>query len=68
MTFALRLTGAEVLTPSGLTDMPLAIADGLITDDTPSREVDLTDYLILPGLVDAHGDAFEKHLAPGAAR
>lgn len=67
MTLALRLTGAEVLTPAGLEETPLAVADGRVTDTAPAREIDLSGYLILPGLVDAHGDAFEKHLAPGAA-
>ena len=60
----LRLTGAQVLTPQGLADQPLALGDGLITDTTPRREVDLTGFLLLPGIVDMHGDAFEKHLAP----
>jgi alpha-D-ribose 1-methylphosphonate 5-triphosphate diphosphatase len=60
----LRLTGAQVLTPQGLADQPLALGDGLITDATPRREVDLTGFLVLPGIVDMHGDAFEKHLAP----
>jgi alpha-D-ribose 1-methylphosphonate 5-triphosphate diphosphatase len=64
MSLSLRLTGAEVLTPSGLADTPLCLSDGVITDETPAREIDLSGYLILPGLVDAHGDAFEKHLAP----
>src|SRR6056297_181082 len=60
----LRLTGAQVLTPQGLADQPLALGDGLITDTTPRREVDLKGFLVLPGIVDMHGDAFEKHLAP----
>lgn len=64
MSLSLRLTGAEVLTPSGLADTPLCLSGGVITDDTPAREIDLSGYLVLPGLVDAHGDAFEKHLAP----
>ncbi|MFO7771632.1 MAG: alpha-D-ribose 1-methylphosphonate 5-triphosphate diphosphatase [Roseovarius gahaiensis] len=60
----LRLTGAQVLTLQGLADQPLALGDGLITDTTPRRDVDLTGFLLLPGIVDMHGDAFEKHLAP----
>ena len=30
----------------------------------PLPEVDLTGYLILPGIIDLHGDAFERHTAP----
>ena len=61
----LRLTGAKVLMPEGLQDVPLTLADGFISDDAAAtREVDLSGYLILPGIVDVHGDGFERHLAP----
>ncbi len=63
MTPDLRLTGAQVLRPDGLDDTPLSIAAGRIAD-AGGREVDLSGFLVLPGIVDAHGDAFEKHLAP----
>lgn len=62
---ALRLSGAQVLRPAGLSDAPLAFADGLLVEDTATlREIDLTGYMVLPGIVDAHGDGFERHLAP----
>lgn len=64
MSLSLRLTGAEVLLPEGLATTDLNLAEGLIADAVQPREVDLTGFLVLPGLVDAHGDAFEKHLAP----
>lgn len=64
MTHVLRLTGAQVLMPEQLVDVPLCIANGRVTADTPGREIDLSGFLILPGMVDIHGDAFEKHLAP----
>ena len=60
----LRLVGAEVLMPEGLRDEPLALAGGEIVADGPAREVDLDGFLVLPGIVDAHGDGFERHLAP----
>ncbi len=60
----LRLVGAQVLTPIGLGDMPLSLAEGQIVDDSTGREVDLSGFLVLPGIVDAHGDGFERHLAP----
>ena len=30
----------------------------------PGRDLDLSGLLVLPGIVDAHGDGFERHLAP----
>ena len=60
----LRITGAQVLTPNGLAEAPLALSEGRITDAAPPREVDLRGFLVLPGIVDIHGDGFEKHLAP----
>ena len=63
MTLALRLTGAEVLRPGGLCDAPLSIEGGRITEGG-GRDVDLSGFTVLPGIVDAHGDGFERHLAP----
>ncbi|MGR3460355.1 MAG: alpha-D-ribose 1-methylphosphonate 5-triphosphate diphosphatase [Roseovarius sp.] len=61
---ALTLTGAEFLWPDGPGPGSLGLRDGLITDDPAPRRVDLSDFLVLPGMVDAHGDGFEHHLAP----
>ena len=55
--------GAQVLRPDGLSDAPLSLAGGVIAAKT-GREIDLSGYLVLPGIVDAHGDGFERHLAP----
>lgn len=46
------------------------MAGGLLVDAPRSRVADLSGYLVLPGIVDAHGDGFERHLAPrrGAMR
>jgi len=59
----LRLTGATLLRDGELQKRSLAIAGGRITKG-PLPEVDLSGYLILPGIVDLHGDAFERHIAP----
>ncbi|MGC9420753.1 MAG: alpha-D-ribose 1-methylphosphonate 5-triphosphate diphosphatase, partial [Rhodovulum sp.] len=59
----LRFTGATVLRDGELQSRSLAIADGRITKG-PLPELDLSGYLILPGIVDLHGDAFERHVAP----
>src|SRR6056297_1948244 len=60
----LRLVGAQVLRPDGLCDTPLSLSSGRIVAGDVGRNVDLSGYLVLPGIVDIHGDAFEKHLAP----
>ncbi|HCT33193.1 MAG TPA: alpha-D-ribose 1-methylphosphonate 5-triphosphate diphosphatase, partial [Sulfitobacter sp.] len=54
-----HVLGADVLEPR-----PLAVAQGLITDVAQAARVDLDGYMILPGIVDVHGDGFERHLAP----
>ncbi|NOC43750.1 alpha-D-ribose 1-methylphosphonate 5-triphosphate diphosphatase [Ruegeria sp. HKCCD7559] len=66
MTFLdLTLTGAEVLLPEdGLLRCDLSMAEGVIQQDRTGRRVDLTGYLVLPGIVDLHGDGFERHIAP----
>ena len=64
MTRPLRLTGAQVLTSDGLTDTPLHLEGGAVVEACQGREIDLRGFWVLPGIVDCHGDAFEKHLAP----
>lgn len=59
----LRFTGATILRDGELQQRSLAVADGRITKG-PLPEVDLTGYYILPGIIDLHGDAFERHVAP----
>lgn len=56
--------GAEVLGPDGLHRDGLSIAGGCIVEKTQGRQVDLSGFRILPGIVDLHGDGFERHLAP----
>ena len=56
--------GAQVLGPDGLNTRDLSIADGLIVESSAGRKVDLSGYRIFPGIVDVHGDGFERHLAP----
>ncbi|MFG6498314.1 alpha-D-ribose 1-methylphosphonate 5-triphosphate diphosphatase [Sulfitobacter sp. 1A13191] len=60
----LDLVNAEVLHPEGLSRAPLSFADGVIADAPVGRPVDLTGFQVMPGIVDLHGDAFERHLAP----
>jgi alpha-D-ribose 1-methylphosphonate 5-triphosphate diphosphatase len=60
---SLRLTGAQVLRDGALCRRSIAIEDGRISKG-PLPEVDLRGYYILPGIIDLHGDAFERHMAP----
>ncbi len=59
----LRLIGASVLRDGAMQQRSVALAQGVITKG-PLPEVDLTGYLVLPGIIDLHGDAFERHIAP----
>ncbi len=59
----LRLIGARVLRNGEMQKRSLAIENGNISKG-PLPEIDLTGYLILPGIIDLHGDAFERHIAP----
>lgn len=60
----LTFTGADVLLPEGVVRADLSVAGGLVQRGGTGREVDLSGYLILPGIVDLHGDGFERHIAP----
>lgn len=59
----LRFTGATILRDGEMQQRSLAIADGRITKG-PLPEINLSGYFILPGIIDLHGDAFERHIAP----
>lgn len=60
----LRLTRGLALIDGALCDQPLTLAAGRISDDPAAREVDVSGYLVLPGIIDLHGDGFERHLSP----
>jgi alpha-D-ribose 1-methylphosphonate 5-triphosphate diphosphatase len=64
----LRLTGGETLLPSGLArDADLLLADGAIQaigGGAGDQHFDATGLLVLPGIVDIHGDAFERQMQP----
>ncbi|MDP2495412.1 alpha-D-ribose 1-methylphosphonate 5-triphosphate diphosphatase [Shimia thalassica] len=60
---SLRLTGATVLRDGEMQKRSLAIEHGRISKG-PLPEVNLAGYLLMPGIIDLHGDAFERHIAP----
>ncbi len=59
----IRLVNARTLVEGALHDHPLTLRDGHIAQG-PARELDLRGYLVLPGIIDLHGDGFERHLSP----
>lgn len=63
------LVGGHTLLPHGLeTEAVVIVEDGVIADvgsDTGgARAVDAKGLYVLPGIVDLHGDAFERQLMP----
>ena len=60
-----RIAGGEVLGASGFAARDLCLADGAIVEDAPGAEVvDARGLLVLPGIVDIHGDGFERQIMP----
>ncbi len=59
----MRLTGATILRDGEMQTRSIAIEQGRVSKG-PFPEVDLSGYLVLPGIIDLHGDAFERHTAP----
>jgi alpha-D-ribose 1-methylphosphonate 5-triphosphate diphosphatase len=56
---------ADILLPGqGVVPATLSFADGVVLAGSVGRAVDLSGYLVLPGIIDLHGDGFERHLAP----
>ncbi len=64
MAVKMTFKNAQVLGAGGLEARDLSVADGVIGEHANARDVDFTGYLILPAMVDIHGDGFERHLAP----
>ncbi len=62
------IKNARVPEASGVTDRDIPVAGGLIADraDPDAPVFDAAGGLVLPGIVDLHGDAFERALQPRA--
>ncbi|WP_293448232.1 alpha-D-ribose 1-methylphosphonate 5-triphosphate diphosphatase [Planktotalea sp.] len=58
------LEGGEGLRKGRLEQGDVSLLGGLITETPLVRRVDARGFRILPGIVDMHGDGFERHLAP----
>lgn len=63
------IVGGRTLLPTGFEDgAVVVIEDGVITDITDGTRghpvLDVGGRLVLPGMIDLHGDAFERQLMP----
>lgn len=60
------VTGGEALLAGRLRRADVAMADGVIAHATPAaaRRFDASGLLVMPGLVDIHGDAHERQVQP----
>lgn len=56
-------TKADLILSKALDDT-FSVQDGVICDTEQKNSFDLSGYMILPGIIDLHGDGFERHLAP----
>ena len=70
MSRELRIVGAQALLADGPVETPVHVGadDGMIADvgadRANGRTLDATGLLLLPGIVDIHGDAFERQIMP----
>jgi alpha-D-ribose 1-methylphosphonate 5-triphosphate diphosphatase len=69
MGLELKIVGARALLDEGLVEAPVHVVDdGVIADvgidRANGRTLDATGLLLLPGIVDIHGDAFERQIMP----
>ena len=64
----LSIIGGSALLETGWAPCPLHIADGIIqppeADTRAFLQIDATGLLALPGVIDIHGDAFERSIMP----
>jgi len=56
-------TNANVLIENEFRKMPFSF-EGESVVEAAEREIDLTGFHLLPGIIDLHGDGFERHLNP----
>ena len=63
-----RIDGARVLLPDCEAELAVGIEDGRLRPDcngTPARQVlDAKGLVLAPGIIDIHGDAFERQIMP----
>lgn len=60
------IEGGNALVDGAFADTPVAISGGVFTDGptASATRIDARGLIVLPGIVDIHGDAFEQALMP----
>jgi len=62
------ICGGNVLLPEGLCQTDIHIEDGVISHSSGAHShgnvIDATGLYVLPGIIDLHGDAFERQIMP----
>lgn len=58
------LQGGATLWGTQMITRDIGVTNGLLRDAQTGPKIDARDYIILPGIIDMHGDGFERHLAP----
>ena len=61
---AFMLQGGKALWSEQLDQRDICVADAILQDSPTGPVIDASGYVILPGIVDIHGDGFERHVAP----
>ena len=68
MTMEFRIEGGRTLVDGALVETPVDIAAGVIAgigdDRRAGPRIDARGLMVLPGIVDIHGDAFERQMMP----
>ena len=60
----IKFINAKILKNDELQETPLTIENNRIIEDSPqAKEINLNGYIICPGIIDLHGDSFDRHLA-----
>lgn len=67
---SIAIESDRIVTPTGVLDGTVVLSDGEIAavndtaQSTAEYQIDANGRVVLPGLVDIHGDDFERHLFP----
>jgi alpha-D-ribose 1-methylphosphonate 5-triphosphate diphosphatase len=61
------ITGGQMLRGDVIEAGDVALVDGVIADTRPATRFDAAGLLVMPGLIDLHGDAFERQIQPRPA-
>src|SRR5215469_14521011 len=64
----MRIEGGRILVGDSFEDTTVCVSDGMVDavggERSASATIDARGLMVLPGVVDIHGDAFERQLMP----